>query len=190
MDIFEVIEKRRSQAHLLHRSVEQETIEKVLSAALWAPNHHRTEPWHFFVFQNDARQKLADAIMENFHRDNPDATPQQIEKAQKKNPRRIMEAPLVVVVSSDAGKDKMETLENYAACACAVQNILLAAEALGLGAYWRTGDGAYTSPNAVKELLELPEDATLVAFLLMGYSEQSTKIATRKPLTEKLTWFD
>lgn len=190
MDIFEIIEKRRSVARLLPQPVERATIEKVLSAALWAPNHHHTEPWHFFVLQNDARQKLADAIMENFHRDHPDATPQEIEKAQKKNPRRIMESPLVIVVSSEMGKDENETLENYAACVCAVQNILLAAEALGLGAYWRTGDGAYTAPNAVKELLELPEESTLVAFLLMGYPEGNTKTAKRKPLTEKVTWLD
>jgi nitroreductase len=190
MDLFEAIEKRRSQAHLLPQPVERATIEKVLSAALWAPNHHHTEPWHFFVFQNDARQKLADAIMENFHRDHPDASSQEIEKAQKKNPRRNMESPMVIVVSSEKGKDKNETLENYAACACAVQNILLAAEALGLGAYWRTGDGAYTSPNAVKEFLGLPESSTIVAFLLMGYPAFSEKTATRKPLTEKVIWFD
>jgi len=190
MDIFEAIEKRRSLAHLLPQPVERATIEKVLSAALWAPNHHHTEPWHFFVFQDDARQKLADAIMENFHRDHPDATPKEIEKAQKKNPRRVMESPLVIVVSSDAGKDKAETQENYAACACAVQNILLAAEALGLGAFWRTGESVYTAPNAVKELLQLPEEATLVAFLLMGYPEENAKTATRKPLSEKVTWFD
>lgn len=190
MDIFEAIQNRRSVAHLLPQPVERAAIEKVLSAAIWAPNHHRTEPWHFFVFQNDARQKLADAIMENFHRDNPDATPQQTEKAQKKNPRRIMESPLVIVVSSDAGKDDMETHENYGACACAVQNILLAAHTEGLGVYWRTGDGAYTSPNAVKELLGLPENSTIVAFLLMGYPDVCQKIATRKPLEEKVTWFD
>jgi len=190
MDIFEVIQNRRSLAHLLPQPVERATIEKVLSAALWAPNHHHTEPWHFFVFQHAARQKLADAIMENFHRDHPDATPQEIDKAAKKNPRRVMESPLVIVVSSEPGKDTAETQENYAACACAVQNILLAAEALGLGAYWRTGEPAYTAPNAVKELLQLPEESQLVAFLLMGYPEKNTKVAARKPLTEKVTWWN
>lgn len=188
MEIFEAIETRRSQAHLLPREVDRATIEKVLSAGLWAPNHHHTEPWHFFVFQGEARQKLADAVMTNFHHDHPDATPKEIEKAQHKNPRRIGESPLVIVVSSDAGKDAMETQENYAAGACAVQNILLAAHAMGLGAYWRTGDGAYTKPNAIKELLGLPESATLVALLLMGYPDGPDKAATRKSLTEKLTW--
>lgn len=190
MELFEAIQNRRSRAHLLQRAVDHEILIKVLSAALWAPNHHHTEPWHFFVFENDARQKLADAIMKNFHRDNPDATEQQIEKTQKKNPRRIMESPVVIVVSSQAGKDEMETQENYAACACAVQNILLAAEAEGLGVYWRTGDGAYTAPNAVKELLQLPESSTIVAFLLMGYPDFSDKAATRKPLAEKVTWLN
>jgi len=190
MDIFEAIENRRSLAHLLPQAVDRPTIEKVLSAALWAPNHHHTEPWHFFVFQNDARQKLADAIMENFHRDNPDATDAQIEKAQKKNPRRIMESPVVIVVISEAGKDAMETHENYAACACAVQNMLLAAEAMGLGAYWRTGDAAYTALNAVKDLLDVPQNSDIVAFLLMGYAAPSEKKATRKPLAEKVTWVD
>lgn len=190
MDIFEAIEKRRSLAHLLPQPVEQATIERVLSAALWAPNHHHTEPWRFFVFQNEARQKLADAMMENFHRDHPDATPHKIEKAQKKNPRRVMESPLVIVVSSEPGKDKVETQENYAACACAVQNILLAAEALGLAAFWRTGDAAYTAPNAVKDLLNLPEEATLLAFLLMGYPKENTKTGKRQPLSEKATWFN
>ena len=190
MDIFEAIEKRRSQSHLLPGPVERGIIEKVLSAAVWAPNHHKTEPWHFFVFQHGARQKLADAIMQNFHRDNPDATDHEIEKAQKKNPRRVMESPLVIVVSCEPGKNEMESQENYAACACAVQNMLLAAEALGLGAFWRTGDAVYTDPNAVKQLLNLPEQATLVAFLLMGYPEREAKAAARKPILEKVTWMD
>lgn len=190
MDIFEIIEKRRSVAHLLPKSVERATIEKVLSAGLWAPNHKHAEPWRFFVFQNDARRELADAIMENFHRDNPHATPQELEKAQNKNPRRVTETPLVIVVTSNAGNNAVETHENYGACACAVQNMLLVAHALGLGAFWRTGDGAYTSPNAVKELLKLPESATIVAFLLMGYPDSVGKAATRKPLSEKVTWMD
>lgn len=188
MDIFEAIQTRRSQAHLLPRAVERETIEKILTAGLWAPNHHHTEPWHFYVLQNEARQKLAAAIMENFHRDHPDATSKEIEKAQNKNPRRISETPLVIVVSSDAGKDEMETKENYAASVCAVENILLAAHALGLGAFWRTGDGAYTTPNAIKELLGLPQSSTIVALLLMGYPDGQPKSAIRKPLEEKVTW--
>lgn len=188
MDIFEAIETRRSEAHLLPREVDREIILKVLSAGMWAPNHHHTEPWHFHVFQGESRQKLADAVMNNFHRDHPLAAPQEEEKAQRKNPRRILESPLVVVVSSDAGKDEMETTENYAASACAVQNILLAAKALGLGAFWRTGEAAYTSPNAIKELLGLPENSTVVAILLMGYPGRPAKAAIRKPLTEKMTW--
>lgn len=189
MDIFEAIQTRRSQAHLLPREVERDIIEQILSAGLWAPNHHHTEPWHFYVFQQEARQRLADAIMENFRRDHPDATPKEMEKAQNKNPRRISETPLVIVVSSDAGKDQMETQENYAASVCAVENILLAAHALGLGAFWRTGDAAYTSPNAIKELLGLPESSTIVALLLIGYPDGFPKSATRKPLEEKVTWF-
>ena len=190
MDIFEAIESRRSQAHLLPQEVDRATIEKVLSAGLWAPNHHHTEPWHFYVFQGETRQRLADAIMENFHRDRPEATPAELEKARNKNPRRIMQTPLCVVVSCAAGKNDMETLENYGACCCAVQNILLAAHAEGLGAYWRTGDAAYTQPNAIKELLQLPENETLAALLLIGYPDGSGKSATRKPLSEKLTWVE
>jgi nitroreductase len=74
----------------------------------------------------------------------------------------------VGVVPSDI--PKVVEVEEIAAAAAGVQNMLLAAHALGLGAMWRTGPAAYAP--AVKRFLGLPEAAPLLSFVYLGYPDE------------------
>ncbi|MBV9470381.1 MAG: nitroreductase [Abitibacteriaceae bacterium] len=191
MDALEAMRTRRSIAKLRNAPVPRELIEQALAVAVWAPNHKHTEPWRFFVFSGDSRQKLADAFAENYKLDHPDASAEELAGPGHKTANRVLAAPVTIVVTSDVGRSEMETLENYAATAVATEHILLAAHALGLGAYWRTGEGVYTAPrNAVKELLNVPESAQIVAFLLIGYPDTEAKAGQRIPYIEKTQWFE
>lgn len=191
MDIFEALKTRRSIAKLKADAVPREVIEQILETAIWAPNHKKLEPWKFFVFSGDSRQKLADTFVENYRRDHPAASEDELQNKARKNADRVLAAPVTIVVTSDAHDDEVLHLENFAATAAAVEHILLAAHALGLGAYWRTGDAAYTKPhNAIKELIGVNESTRLVAFIIMGYPEVTEKESRRIPIADKTVWMD
>ncbi|MDQ3813823.1 MAG: nitroreductase [Armatimonadota bacterium] len=191
MDTLQAIRTRRSLAQLRDEPVPRELIEHLLEAAIWAPNHKHTEPWRFFVFTGESRARLAAAFVENFKRDHPHATEDELAGPGHKSANRVLAAPATIVVTADEGRNEVETIENYAAVAAATEHILLAAHALGLGAYWRTGEAAYTAPhNAIKELIGVPESTRLVAFILLGYPATEAKEGRRAPSHEKAQWFD
>ena len=191
MDVMDAMRTRRSLANLRDEPVPREVIEQILDVAIWAPNHKRTEPWKFFVFTGASRSRLAEAFVENYRLDHPDAGPEEMSGPGHKSANRVLSSPVVIVVTSDAGQDEVQDIENYGATAVATEHILLAAHALGLGAYWRTGEAAYTAPrNAIKELIGVPENTRLVAFILMGYPEVSSKESRRAPFAEKTQWFE
>lgn len=190
MDIFEAIRTRRSIAQLRDDAVPRELIEQLLEAATWAPNHKRVEPWRFAVFSGAAREKLAQAFRNNYRFDHPDATPEELSGPGEKSAKRILGAPVTMVIWSQAGRSEVETLENFAATAVATQHILLAAHSLGLATCWRTGEAAYTTPrNAIKDLVGAASEAQIVAFLPLGYPADSGKSGQRAPFSERTQWF-
>jgi nitroreductase len=191
MELFEALKTRRSIAKLKPDTVPRALIEQLLEAATYAPNHKRLEPWKFFVFAGDSRPKLADAFIENFDLDHPDASEAERQTKGRKSADRVLSAPVTIVITSDPHPDAMLDIENFAATAAAVEHILLAAHALGLGAYWRTGEAAYTAPrNAIKNLIGVDESTRLVAFVILGYPDGEPKPGNRTLFSEKTTWFD
>ena len=190
MDVFEAMRSRASLAKLKPDAVPRELIEQLLEAAIWAPNHKMTEPWKFWVWSGQSREKLAQAFRENYRRDHPEADDAELEGAGRKTANRVLAAPVTIVVTCDVGRNETETLENFVSASLAIEHILLAAHALSLGAYWRTGESIYTQPNAVLELFDLPQSAKLAGFVLLGYPETTERNRTRTPWSEKTQWFD
>jgi nitroreductase len=191
MNLLEAIHTRRSIAQLRPDDVPREVIEQLLEAAVRAPNHKRVEPWRFAVFSGASREKLADAFRENYRLDHPDATFEELAGPGEKSAKRVLAAPVTIVVSSECGQNEIQTLENFAAAAVATEHILLVAHALGLGAFWRTGEAAYTKPyNAIIELIGAPPETQLVAFLLLGYPVETAPPGPRVASAEKTQWFD
>ena len=77
-------------------------------------------------------------------------------------------------------------IEDIEAAAAAVQNMLLAAEELGLGTIWRTGDAAYDP--LVKRWFGLTPDDHIVAFVYVGFPEGSRQMRVPTPFSAKTTW--
>src|SRR5262249_47718769 len=106
------------------------------------------------------------------------------QQAERQKPLR---APVVVFVAAVADDHpRAMEIENVAASAACAEHILLAAPALGLGAFWRTGDAAY-SPE-VKQHLGLTEADHIVAILYVGYPSASRAPMARADAAEKTTW--
>jgi nitroreductase len=82
----------------------------------------------------------------------------------------------------------VDQVENICAAAAAIQNLLLAAHAEGLGAKWRTG-GPATDPN-VKQLLGLEPDQHLIGLIYIGYPETELAVKERPSFEDRTVWMD
>lgn len=167
----------------------RELVEQLLDAAVQAPNHHLSQPWRFCVMTGKAREDLGEVLAgrlrEKIAAGRASApSPESALDTERKKPLR---APVVIMVAR-RGTDhpKAMQVEDLASVAAAAQNIILAAPAVGLGAYWRTGDAAYDP--VVKEHFGLKPDDDIVGFLYVGYAESTRPTLARARGTEKAEW--
>ena len=164
MTVFETIKRRRSIGKLTEQVPTPAQIKQILEAATHAPNHHKAEPWKFFVLAGKARKELGE-ITANSLAERQTNVPQPVLDKERNKPLR---APIVIAVAAEyPTQPRVLAIENIEAAAAAVQNMLLTAEELGLTAVWRTGEAAY-DPN-VKRWLGLSTEDCIVAFLYLGY---------------------
>lgn len=166
MDVYTAIHGRRSVSMLAEDVPPRAVIERLINAAVWAPNHHLTEPWRFHVLRGKARSEMGAAVADRLENEldaDDSATPGAIRSARS----RLLRAPIVVVVSQNGSDDPTVNLEDYAAACCAIQNLMLAAHAEGLATKWRTGD--MCDYRAAKDFLGLSEADRIVAYVYVGY---------------------
>ena len=190
MDVIQAIETRQSMGRVKGDPVPRELVERILQSAVHAPNHRLTEPWRFHVFTGKGRGELARARAE-IARLQAEAEGEDEEMAAgriSRERKKVFRAPVVIAVICEAGRDEVETLENYAACAAAVQNMQLTAHALGLGAMWRTGPVVYH--DHMRELFGLKEGDSVVAHLYVGYPDMGERPRRRTPAKEKTAWHE
>lgn len=184
MDVLEAIRTRRSIGKVGPVRPPREAVQRILEAGTWAPTHHKTQPWRFYVLAGRAREALGDVMAEckAAHVSGSKAE-SKMEKARKKPLR----APVVIAVAVQPSRDEdVVEIEEIAATAAAVQNMLLAAHAMGLGAMWRTGDPCY-DPK-VLAFFGLSEPARLLGFVYLGYPSMSQPKAKRIPAEELTVW--
>jgi nitroreductase len=185
MDIFDAIFQRQSIGKVKPDPIPRTDIEKLLEAAVQAPNHHRVRPWRFIVLQGNSRQRLGDVMADSKQRETPDA-PQAVLEVERLKPLR---APLLIAVGVDLPLDaKVIEIENVCASAAAIENLLLVAQALGLGAQWRTGPAAYDP--SVKAFLGLAPEQHLIGFIYLGYPEGEHLSKERPSYQDRTIWLD
>ena len=190
MQVNHAIETRRSIGRVKQDPVPRELVEKVLESAVHAPNHKITEPWRFHVFAGKGRGEFARARAE-LARLQAEAEGEEEEFAAgriSRERKKAFRAPVVIAVVSKGGRDEVETLENYAACAAAVQNMQLTAHSLGLATIWRTGPVAYHP--YMRDFFELEENDRIVAYLYLGYPDMSEQPRRREPASAKTIWHE
>ena len=175
----------------------REVLEAILTAAIWAPSAHNRQPWRFAVITSpDVRAALATAMGVRLRADlEADNVPQEvIDQNVSRSSSRIGGAPvLVLACMSMTDMDKYPDMRRAAAehlmaaqsTALAVQNLLLAAHAEGLGACWLCAP--LFCPDAVTSQLDLPADWEPQALITMGYPAEQRQ-STRQPLESRVIW--
>jgi len=185
MDILEAIHTRQSVGKVKPDPIAREVIEQLLSAAVQAPNHFKVRPWRFVVLTGTGREKLGEAIAQSTRTNKPEATEEDLQR-DRALPLR---APVVIAVGVDKPAiPKAKEIENVCATAAAIQNMLLAAHALGLAAIWRTGPSA-TDP-AIKQFLGWEADQHLIGFVYIGYPIEPPAPQERPSFEDRTTWLD
>ena len=160
--VYEALYPRRMSWDFQDRPVAKEVVERMLSTAVWAPNHRLTEPWRFFVVNKDSgiRNILGDMAFEaSMDRNN---NPDRAEKTRQAQ----LGPPILIYVYTVPGTNESATTENYASVCCAVQNISLTGVAEGLAVTWETG--GITGHPRLGETLGADAEWSLVGLLSVG----------------------
>jgi nitroreductase len=182
MELFEAIKTRRSIRRYTSDPVDDTKIETILEAGRWAPSWKNTQCWRFIVVRDaNIKAKLADTLIGPV-RDN----------IQGKNPAAdaIRQAPVVIVACAELGKSGLNA-GNFATdkgdwymfdVALAMQNIVLAAHALGLG----TVHAGLMDAKKAAEILGVPAGFCVVEMTPLGYPDPKyeVKVPPRKELAE------
>ncbi|MPZ35582.1 MAG: nitroreductase [Rhodospirillales bacterium] len=139
-----VIAERRSVYAFSQAPVDESDIRLALDMAVRAPNHRLTRPWRFAVFLGAARHRLADAFAAA-------AAARQLDPERTRSKQLIAPAVVCAGVSPRLDRPKVVEEEEAHAVAAAIQNMMLALHARGLGSLWTTG--ALCDAPEVKEVL-------------------------------------
>ncbi len=181
VSVYEAIHNRRMNNEFTDDVPSRESLQRMLDAAVWAPNHRLTNPWRFFVLEKGGqkRTEVAQLAYDNLfarggNHDNADGSRQ-----------RVLDSPGLIYVYSVPGDSEEMTQENYAAACCAVQNLLLAAVAEGLAGDWSTGNT--TRHPSLAETLGGESDWTMVGALFIGQPSRPSA-SVRAPADEVTAW--
>ena len=184
MDVFEAIKNRRSIRHYKSDPIDDKTVQAVLEAAHWAPSWGNNQCWRFIVVRDP---KVKSEVAGTLNREKVDN--EWVENAAAKS---IKQAPLLVVLCAEKGKagygadgspvtDKGDYWFMFD-IALAVENLVLAAYALGLGTVIVGGfDAAKTAG-----ILDVPQGFTVVTMTPLGVPDHKGQVSPRKQLKEVL----
>lgn len=148
MEALEAILTRRSVREYTAQVVSDETLQKLLEAAMQAPSAGNQQPWHFVIIR-ERKQLISLASVLRFG-------------------KMLEKAPVAVTVCANLDEEKYHGYW-VQDCSAAAQNMLLAAHALGLGAVWL---GVYPIEDRVaniQKILDLPERVIPLCLVSLGY---------------------
>lgn len=149
--VLENIAERKSVRKYLNKSVEEDKIDAMVKAGMAAPSGMDRRPWEFVVVTDrEALDSMA---------------------AKLPYAKMLTNAPLAIVVCGDTTRSSYWYLD----CSAATQNVLLAAEALGLGAVWTAAYPYEDRIDVVRQNTGLPENIVPLCVIPIGYPDGPQK---------------
>ena len=157
-----------------------------IEQARWAPNHHRTEPWHFHFPSRTQIEEIcqlnATLVRENKM---PSVGQEKAAKIASVKLKRWRAMPGWMVLTCLRNDDTLRQQEDYAACCCAAQNLMLLLWERGIGMKWTTGN--ITRDRAFFDIINAEFAKEFVVGLFWyGYPVEIIE-QFRKPVAEIVT---
>jgi len=194
VEIFEAINSQRAMRRLKPDPVPDELIWKLLDAAVKAPSGGNRQPWNFIVIRDaETKAKIAEWYLDGWNtaygpfRQAAMASPAiaRTYSSADRLANHLAEVPVLIMVTLDPARVAPVTPPG-ANVFPAVQNLLLAARALGLGATLTT---VYRTHEAeVKQLLGIPEPVETMALIPIGYPVGKFGPTARIPAESVTYW--
>jgi 5,6-dimethylbenzimidazole synthase len=188
MDIYQAVYTRRDVRSFRSDPVSDEVLVRILDAAHHAGSVGFMQPWNFIVVRSsEVKRQVHESFLRENGRAKENYTGERRELYESLKLAGIVEAPVNLAVTCDRsrkgpavlGRNSIPDTDLFSTC-CAIQNLWLAARAEGVGVGWVS----ILDPRAVKELLLIPDDVTLVAYLCVGYPVEFGE----RPMLEQAGW--
>jgi nitroreductase len=177
----ERIRSRRTTNQFLNRAVSRQLVLDAIELARWAPNHHLTEPWHFYLFGDEMKAASADLIRTI-------VTENKTAEMGEHKFRSAIAVPGWLVVTCRTSDDELRGREDYASCCCAIQNILLYLSEAGVASKWTTG--LITRDPRFFDLLGIDSDKEFVVGIIWYGYPKMLPTQSRKDVGEIITETD
>ncbi len=195
-----IVRGRRSVRRFRPDPLPHGLVERLIEAAGWAPSPHGTQPWRFAILSRaETKTRLADAMAADWrHNLAMDGEPPEVIEARLAGSRRrILEAPVLVLVClytedldryPDPVRAAAERLMAIQSLGASIQNLLLAAYAEGIDAGWMCAPLFCT--QIVVDALGLDSTLTPQALIALGYAAADPKRRPRRPVATLIAWDD
>lgn len=193
--LFDLFQSRRTCYQFLDKNdvpVDDTKINICLQSAIWAPNHKLTQPWRFWVIGEKTKPKFADIYSDNRAQKKSLVDASCYEKFYQSAFDKFMAIPKVILVGQQLNKCEITQKEDYAACACAIQNFQLMAWQQGLGVQWSTGP-IISDKRTYQELSVDMAEIELIGALYIGNIDNQCvgkNTPKRKTLEEVTVYLD
>jgi len=172
--ILDFLQSRNSAPRLTEPGPSDAQLDDMLRCALRSPDHCWLRPWRFISISGERRSELGELMLASLLRRNPQAD----ETARNKALAAPLRAPrMLIVLAALQDNAKVPHWEQQISAGCAAFSVLLAAEALGFGAVWRTGAVAEDAIFAGD--LGAGANERIIGFIYLG-----TRDGARKSLPE------
>lgn len=200
LDFLPLARGRRSVRAFQDRPVPRDALETMLEAARWAPSPHGRQPWRFVVLTRaEPKRRLAEAMGSDWQRqlELDGQEPEIIQLRLEKSHERIRTAPAIVLAClyledldryPDPDRQRAEEIMAIQSLGAAIQNMLLAAYALGLDTGWMCAP--LFSPATVRAALGLEETLIPHALIPVGYAARDPNRRPHRPVSDLVVRFD
>ncbi len=189
MDVSQAIQDRRSIRKFQDRPVSSDVVEALLEAACKAPSGKNRQPWRFVVLQGEPKLRLVNLMEQRVTAVKETGYP----VGSAEGSVRVMRQAPVLILVFNANWTPEDSLESHAwdlvdtqSIGAAIQNMLLAATAAGLGTLWLC-DVVYAR-QAITEFVGLK--GGLVAAVSLGYPAEAPEARPRKSVQEVTRWIE
>ena len=178
MDLQQAITSRRTIHVFETTKVSDSVVERAILAANKAPCHRLSFPWRFTSIDRKKRQLLVNLQLAiKFGNTAIDEGIITKVNAKMLNPSHLL------VASQISTKDPKSKLEDYAACACAIQNLLLSLAGDSVGSKWSTGK--ITTHKSTYKIVDIdPLEEEIIGFIWIGYGTIPPRI--KRPIIQSI----
>ena len=171
----EVLRGRRTIELFLQTPVPEKLILAAIETATWVPNHHVTEPWHFYLLGKETKERCLDLCRDI-------VTDKKGAEAGEFKRQSWSQKPGWLVVTCQRSKDELLQRENYAACSAAVHALMLYLWKAKVGSKWTTGD--ITRDSRFFDIIGVDEAQEFVVSLMWYGYPKLTPTQSRKDFSE------